>query len=470
MDVFTSALELAAAIKKKDLSPVEVVDAYLNQIQSLNPDLNALIWLRNDKLRQEAKVAEAAIMQGRELPAFHGVPIPIKDLTEVKGEPHTLGSKAALDKVGKIDSATVTKIRNAGFLFMGRTNSPELGTLPVTENKAYGASKNPWDLSLTPGGSSGGAAAAVASGMAPIAHASDGGGSIRIPAACCGLVGLKASRGRVAKGPVVSDILHGFSTDGCVSRTVADTAAFLDVLAKYDPHAWYNAPKFEGSYLAQVDKKPKPLRIAFSTSGPIKAQAQKICLEAVEKTAKLLAEMGHEVFEQTPHWNDADGEQLAKDFFSIWYTGTAYADISDWSKLEPHNAGLREKGFAQNSIEYIQALIRLQVFSRKTVVSWGRDFDILISPTLAMEPPKIGWVFATNETEPTKLLWRCTEMVPFTGWVNVTGQPAISLPMHTTETGLPIGVQLVGSPFREDELIQVAKQLEDAVAWQLKRP
>jgi amidase len=256
MNPFASALDLARSIREKELSPLEIVDFYLARIDALNPQLNAVTWRRDDALRAEAKAAEAALMRGEARGPFFGVPIAIKDLTFVEGWPITFGSRSAEHNVTSFTATVVQRYIEAGFLLECRTNSPEFGIMPVAENRLWGATRNPWDLARTPGGSSGGSAAAVAAGMAPIAHANDGGGSIRIPAACCGLVGLKPSRGRVSSGPLVSDVMHGGAVEGCVSHTVADTAAVLDVLSAPDPSAWYNAPAPERPFAQEVGAKP----------------------------------------------------------------------------------------------------------------------------------------------------------------------------------------------------------------------
>ncbi len=460
-----SALAIAAAIKARKISPVEVARHFLEQVDRLNPEINAFVWRRDEALLEEAKAAEEAVMRGDELPLFHGVPIPLKDLAEAVGHQVTHGSRAAKNKVGRIDTAAVALLRKAGFIFMGRTNSPEFGTLPVTENILHGATRNPHDVTRTPGGSSGGAAAAVAAGMAPIAHASDGGGSIRIPASCCGLVGLKPSRGRIAKGPLVSEVMHGFTTDGCVSRGVADTAAVLDALTTYDPAAWMTLPTPNQSYLSCLNEKLPRLRIGFSVEGPYTGVSlDQSCIDAVTRTATILSELGHDVRPVKVDWPQVD-KPLSRDFISVWCTGAAYQQVQDWSEVEPLNQALKEMCHSQSSYDYIQAVLRLQVFARKILATWGENFDLLLSPTLAIEPPPIGWLYASGLKDVEDLLWRCTEMVPFTGWCNVTGQPAISLPTYTAPSGLPIGVQIVAAPAREDLLLMLGAELEEVCGW-----
>ncbi len=468
MEAFTSALDLAAAIKRKEISPLEVVDFYLNRIDRLNPELNAIIWRRDEELRREAEAATDAVMAGGELAPFHGVPIPVKDLTDVTDWPTTYGCKATLSRVASTTAAVVEGFKSGGFLLMCRTNTPEFGTVCVTENDAYGATRNPWDTGRTPGGSSGGAASAVAAGLAPVAHANDGGGSIRIPAACTGLVGLKPSRGRVSMGPLVSDVMHGGAVEGCVSHTVADTAAVLDAISAVDPHAWYNAPAPERPFLEEVGAAPGKLRIAFTTEAPTGVPVDPECVTAVEKTASLLEELGHDVFEGTPEWPEP--AEIMPAFMVVWNTGSAYWDVEEWDKIEPLNAALREQALAMDSISYVRGVLGLQIVSRLIVASWGRDFDILLTPTCATLPPEIGWLWEGSEQDPTASLAKASTMAPFTPLFNITGQPAISLPMHWSESGLPTGVQLVGAPWDEAGLIRVSAQLEEAANWTERKP
>lgn len=468
MESFTSALDLAKAVRSKELSPVEIVDHYLARVDELNPQLNAVTWRRDDDLRAEAKVAEAALMRGEAKGAFFGIPIAIKDMVFVEGWPISFGSRAGLDNVAFFTSEVIEGFRRAGFLLMYRTNAPEFGVLPITENHAWGPTHNPWDLSRTPGGSSGGSAAAVAAGMAPIAHANDGGGSIRIPASCCGLVGLKPSRGRVSSGPLIVDAMHGAAVEGCVSRTVAETAAVLDAISAFDPTAWYNAPAPERPFLEEVGAPPGRLRVAFSTKAPTGSEVDPCCIEAVESSARLLEELGHEVFEGDPSWADVDA--LVPGFITLWCSGIGYWPLGDWESVEPLSAAMRERALATNSVDYVQALIGLQIQSRAVVASWGRDFDVWLTPTLAIKPPKTGYLFDGDDDDPMAPLLRAADMVPFTPWFNITGQPAVSLPLHWGDDGVPIGVQLVGKPWGEAELLRLAAQLEGASPWAERRP
>jgi amidase len=467
-DLFSSALEIAGLIAKKAVSPVEVVDAYLAKTDQLNPTLNAVTWRRDEALRQEAKAAEQAVMKGEARGAFFGVPIAIKDLLHVEGWPITYGSRAAKDNVCWWTSNCAASFRAAGFLFLYRTNTPEFGIVSVTENELWGATRNPWNPERTPGGSSGGSAAAVAAGMAPIGHANDGGGSIRIPASCTGLVGLKPSRGRVSAGPLVSDVMHGGAVEGCVTRTVADTAAVLDAISGFDATAWYNAPAPARPFANEVGAKPGRLRIAFTTTAPTGVPVDPACVEAVTRTAALLADLGHDVFEGAPNWPDVNA--MLPGFITVWNTGVAYWDIADWNLVEPLTRAMRDQAAATDSLKYVRSLAEIQVFSRQIVQSWGRDFDLLLTPTVAIEPPKIGYVYETETDDPTEPLFRAGNMAPFTLYFNVTGQPAISLPIHQSPAGLPVGIQLVGKPWGEADLIRIASQLEQAAPWRARRP
>ena len=468
MDPFLSALEIAAAIRRGELDPVEVLDTYLSRVDALDPKLGAVVWRNDDAARADAVRAREAVVRGEHLGPLHGVPIPIKDLTDVAGWPTTFGSRAGLGRVAEVTQHIAQSLRNAGAVLAYRTNTPEFGTVCVTENQAYGATRNPWSPDHSPGGSSGGAAAAVASGMAPIAHANDGGGSIRIPASCCGLVGLKPSRGRIPDGPVVCDVMHGGAVEGTVSRTVADTAVALDVAATFDPGAWYNAPPPRRPFLEEVGADPGRLRIAFTSRAPTGVPVVAECVAAVEKTARLLEGAGHDVFEGEPEWPEFS--EIMPSFMVVWNTGSVYFPVDDWSKIEPLNAALRAQAAQMDSLAYVRGLVHLQRLSRRLVASWGRDFDLLLTPTLATEPPRIGELWEGAENDPTMPLMKAGAICPFTPLFNVSGQPAISLPMHWSEAGLPIGVQLVGKPWGEAALLRVAAQLEQAAPWRSRRP
>ena len=366
-------------------------------------------------------------------------------------------------RIGDVHGA-IESLLNGNFF----AEASEFGLVGYTSTKLHGTTRNPWNPELTPGGSSGGTAAAVAGGLVPIGTGTDGGGSIRIPAACCGLVGLKPSRGRVSMGPLISDGLHGLVCEGVVTRTVADTAATLDAISAADPGAWYNAPPPKRPFLEEVGCRPGRLRVAFSTQSPTGVPVAKACVDAVVETAKVLEDLGHEVFEGAPAWPEPS--EIMPMFMVLWNTGGALFDISDWEQVEPVNRALRERSLAIDSSTYVRAVAQMQIYSRMITASWGRDFDFLITPTLAVEPPEIGEIWEGYDNNPEEPIIRAGAMVPFTPLFNVTGQPAVSLPLCQAESGLPTGVQLVGGPWDEAGVLRLAAQLEEAMPWRDRRP
>jgi Asp-tRNA(Asn)/Glu-tRNA(Gln) amidotransferase A subunit family amidase len=454
---FAPALEQAARVRAGDVSPLELVDLYLERIERLDPELNAYVTV-------DAEGARAAAADPADGP-FRGVPIPIKDLNETAGLRTTYSCKAFADHVPATDAGVVRRIREAGFVIIGKTNTPEFGSIAMTESELNGDCRNPWDRSRTPGGSSGGAAAAVAAGLAPVAHASDGGGSIRIPASCCNLFGLKPSRGRVSPAPYGSGSL-GLGTSGPIARTVRDAAALLDVMAGYAPGDFYVAPEPERSFLAEADLPPGRLRVAVTTTPPIDVPVDPACGEAVRVAAELLAELGHDVVEATPDWRSDDA---IDQFTRIWQIGPAISGVEDLALLEPLNRMLAEQARATPSPEAAQAVVRLQALARRIVAFW-EDVDVVVSPTLALPPVPIGWTWADADGDPAVAFSKQWQWTPFTAIVNVTGQPAMSVPMHRTEDGLPVGVHVIGRPFAEATLLRLAAQLEDARPWGEARP
>jgi amidase len=454
---FAPALEQAARVRAGDVSPLELVDLYLERIERLDPDMNAYVTV-------DAEGARAAAADPADGP-FRGVPIPIKDLNETAGLRTTYSCKAFADHVPATDAGVVRRIREAGFVIIGKTNTPEFGSIAMTESELNGDCRNPWDRSRTPGGSSGGAAAAVAAGLAPVAHASDGGGSIRIPASCCNLFGLKPSRGRVSPAPYGSGSL-GLGTSGPIARTVRDAAALLDVMAGYAPGDFYVAPEPERSFLAEADLPPGRLRVAVTTTPPIDVPIDPACGEAVRVAAELLAELGHDVVEATPDWRSDDA---IDQFTRIWQIGPAISGVEDLALLEPLNRMLAEQARATPSPEAAQAVVRLQALARRIVAFW-EDVDVVVSPTLALPPVPIGWTWADADGDPAVAFSKQWQWTPFTAIVNVTGQPAMSVPMHRTEDGLPVGVHVIGRPFAEATLLRLAAQLEDARPWADARP
>jgi len=463
VDPATPALELAVALRRREVSSVELLDACLEAVDARDGDINAIVWRDDEAARAAARHADEALARGADA-AFLGVPIPIKDLTPVAGWPVTYGSRGGPKGVSREGELTTEALRRAGFVLCGRTNTPEFGPITATENDRYGITRNPWDLGRTPGGSSGGAAAAVAAGMFPVAHATDGGGSIRIPAACCGLVGLKPSRGRV---PRMTQSWMGGVVEGAVTRTVADTAAILDVLSGWDRNAWYSAPEPDRPFLEEAGRDPARLRIGLMAHGPGGMPVEEPCAEAARRAAAVLEEQGHEVVE-------ADfptlSEDLVEPFLIIIKAALADYEDVDWDAVEPHIAAQLRDARATSSFDYALAARTLERKSRDLVAAWGADFDVLVTPTTAILPPPAGAVLEQVHAKPDEPSPVVLAMVTFTVFANITGLPAISLPVHWTEDGLPAGAQLVGSPFCEAQLIRLAHVLEQGLPWADRRP
>jgi amidase len=469
--MFRPARELAASVRSGEVSARELVETSYEAIERLNGDLNAFVTLC-----EERALAEADLVTADDERPLAGVPIAIKDLVAVtEGVRTTFGSAAMEDWVPDHDSALVRRLRAAGAIIVGKTNLPEFGILPVSEPDRFGPCRNPWDPSRTTGGSSGGSACAVAAGMVPVAHANDGGGSIRIPASCCGLVGLKPSRGRVSLAPDFTEFVGGIAIEGSVSRTVADTALVLDIIAGYEPGDPYWAPPPSAPFVEAVDRAPGTLRVALATAAPLGIPVHEHCASAAREAAALLESLGHEVTEAAPDWND---EGYIDNFIKIWTAGTgeeihSYGRIRgrplDTSKLEPLTQQMLEIASSFSAVDYLRSLEYLQRLARRIVSFWS-DYDVLVTPTLAQPPIPIGALRPNDGEEPIKMLENSAGFVPLTPVFNVTGQPAISLPMSLSPDGLPIGVQLVGPPAGEELLLSLSAQLEAARPWADRRP
>jgi amidase len=458
-----SALELAAALRRRELSAVELLDACLEAVDRRNPELNAVIWRNDEDGREAAREADRRIAAGEELP-FLGVPMPIKDLTPVAGWPVTFGSRGAPAGVSEESELVVDAFSRAGFVLCGRTNTPEFGVLTVTENSRYGITRNPWDPSRSPGGSSGGAGAAVAGGMFPIAHANDGGGSIRIPASYCGLVGLKTSRGRV---PRLAQSWLGAVVEGVLTRDVADSAAVLDVIAGPDLAAWYNAPAPSRPFAEELGAPPARLRIGLMAEAPLGIPTDPACTAAARAAASALEGLGHSVEEvEVP----TISEQLIPSFIVFTQAGLADYDGVDWSAVDAHIASQRSLSSQTGAYDYVLAARSLELLSRREVARWGREFDVLLTPTSAILPPVAGATLEAQLAAPEEPVADVVASVSFTAFGNVTGLPAVSLPLHTTDEDLPVGVQLVGAPWAEATLIGLSAQLEQALPWAGRTP
>jgi amidase len=458
-----SALVLADLVRSGELSARELVGDSLGAIEALDQQINAFTYVAADS----ALAAADGIGRGDPRP-FAGVPIAIKDNRQVAGMPITNGSDLFADAVAPIDAYCVRRLREAGFVIVGKTALPELGILPTTEPRRHGPTRNPWALDRTPGGSSGGSAAAVAAGMVPIAHGNDGGGSIRIPAACCGLVGLKPARGRVSVGPGAG---HSFlATDGVLTRGVADTAAALDVLSGYEPGDVTWAPPPPGRYEGLAAVPVAPMRIGLALNPPMDgARLDPLSERAARDAATLLDGLGHEVSEVTAPWSDLGLlAQFTQAFGPLISMGTLYGSrlagrALTAADVEPLTWAMWEHSQTLNVLDYLAAQDRLEGLAR-SLVKWMAAFDVVLTPALGMRPVAIGEIHGLGP-EPWRHYERSALFTPYTAIVNVTGQPAISLPLYAGEDGLPLAVHLIGPPAREELLLALATQLEAALPW-----
>jgi amidase len=463
LDPFTPALELAAALRSREVSAVELLEACLAAVDARDPALNAVTWRNDEQARADAADADRRLAAGEDAP-FLGVPIPIKDLTPVAGWPVTYGSHGAPEGPSEQSELVVDAITQAGFVLCGRTNTPAFGVITAAENLRHGVSRNPWDANRTPGGSSGGAAAAVAGGMFPIAHANDGGGSIRIPASYCGLVGLKPSRGRV---PRLAQSWLGAVVEGVVAHTVADSAAVLDAISRFDPLAWYNAPAPARPFSEETQAPPGQLRIGLMAQAPLGIPTDPACGAAARAAAATLERLGHAVEEVEVPTISAE---MIPSFIVLTQGGLADYEGVDWSATEPHIAHQRQLAGEAGAYDYVLAARTLELLSRQEVARWRRDFDVLLTPTSAILPPVAGATMEAQHATPEAPVGDVVASVSFTAFGNVTGLPAVSLPLHQTDEGIPVGVQLTGSPWDEATLIRLSAQLEQAMPWAARRP
>jgi len=465
MDPFDSAVDLAAAIRKRELSPVEVVEAYLHRADRLDPLVGAFVWRDDEAVRAAARRAERAVLDGADLPPFHGVPIPVKDLTQVEGQPATYGSLGIADTPRRRTEPVVARLLGAGFLLMGRTNAPEAGLLTTTDNHRYGNTRNPWNTAYSPGGSSGGAAAAVAAGLAPVAHANDGGGSIRMPSSACGLLGLKPSRGRVPQ--LVMGWEHA-TVEGAITRYTRDTAALLDIMSIPDRLAMYQAPRPERPFADEVGRDSGALRVGLLTEAPTGLPVAPECAAAAEHTARLLESLGHVVEPTAPLFYT---EEAFTAYAQTVIDASLWTVPYDWPELaEPHLRRRMERAMTRHSGIYTRAAALIQEESRLVVAQWGRDFDILLTPTMACPPPPVGRTLDEANENPDGLRVTETQMLSFTAVCNIAGLPAVSVPTYHSAAGLPIGSQLIAGPGDEATLLRLASALEDIDGWTRRRP
>lgn len=456
----------AKLVADGQVSPIELVDAAIERIEKYDPKVNALTYRWFEAARELAR--SGALPDG----PFRGVPFLLKDLhASEAGKPISHGNKAfkAANYISPVDTDLVARYKAAGLVTLGRTNSPELGSVPVTEPEAWGPTRNPWDTSRTCGGSSGGAAAAVAAGMVPFAHASDGGGSIRIPASCGGLVGLKPSQGRITMAPSRDE--SNLGVEHCVSRTVRDSAALLDATHGPGIGDVIIAPAPLRRFIDEVGADPGRLRIGLLDHSPRGFKVDDECVRGVHAVAKQLEALGHHV---EPAWPAIlSDNEAGRSFSALWSTNMG-TSIRRWGEtlgreltvddVELMNWAQSEYAKHVNAVDFATAQAAAITFRRAVQSWWAEGWDLLLTPTLAEPPLPIGTV--RNDPErPMAPLARSGEWVVFTSQFNMSGQPAISLPLHRTPTGLPVGIQLVAAYAREDVLIRVASQLEQAMPW-----
>jgi amidase len=466
--LYKPATELADLVRLGEVSARELTGLALERIEADEQGLNAFTVVD----REGALAVADQIGAGDDRP-FAGVPIAIKDLSvATAGLRVSSGSDLYDEYAPDYDANVVRRIRQAGFVIVGKTASPEMGIVPVTEARRFGPTRNPWDTERTPGGSSGGSAAAVAGGLVPISHASDGGGSIRIPAACCGLVGLKVSRGRISRAPDQGDSF--LSADGVVTRTVADTAATLDLLAGYEPgDASWAPPPFE-PFTETASRAPGPLRMALVLDPGMPVDLDPQAERAARDTAALLESLGHQVEEVAA---PVQFEQLIDMFTDLWAAmvslGVLFGELVSGQQatpdnIEPLTMALHERALATPSSSYLRSLTLLQRVARG-VVEWSSQWDVVLTPALAKRPLRIGEL-DTCAPDPMETFNASSHFTPYTPFVNVTGQPAISLPMYLGDDGLPLATQLIGPPLSEGLLLSVGAQLEAEQRWFERRP
>jgi amidase len=458
--------ELAALVRGGELTASELVEASLRRIAAVEAQVNAFVDVDADG----ARAAASAIAPGDARP-FAGVPIAIKNNRAVRGLRLTRGAQLTGDATARYDHNVTRRLRDAGFVVIGTTNMPEWGILPVTEPRRFGPTRNPWDLRRTPGGSSGGSAAAVAAGMVPIAHGNDGGGSLRIPAACCGLVGLKPQRGRVSLAPEAGE--HFLIQDGVLTRTVGETAALLDVLAGPEPGDASWAPPPSLPFAEQAESEPGTLRIGVTTLMPLlEADLHPACERAAIDAAALLASLGHEVEHVQPPWQRPGLLDLFAKAFgpavcsSIGAAAAAIGREPARSDMEGLSWALWQASLEVDAVQAELARYALQSFAR-AIVMWSERFDALLTPALAQPPLRIGELDADGP-DPLTTFERSGRFTPYTAICNVTGSPAISLPLYEHD-GLPVAVQLIGRPAGEGALLSLAAQVEAAAPWAGRR-
>jgi amidase len=466
--LFRPADELAGLVRSGALSARELVQASLDRIEAVEPRVNAFV----DVFADEALAAAGAAPLGDGRP-LAGVPVAIKNNVPVAGRRLTFGSRFMGDFEAPYDANVVARLRAAGAIVVGTTALPEWGIQPVTETRRFGPTRNPWAPDRTPGGSSGGAAAAVAAGMVPVAHGNDGGGSIRIPAACCGLVGLKPNRGRISMAPAVGE--QFLSVEGVLTRTVRETAALLDLLAGpvLGDASW--APPPSEPFAATAARAPAGLRIALALDPPLEGVAlDPECAAAAHEAAALLEDLGHHVEQVEPPVQPRQAlETFAAVFGPMNCSQMAFGALVNGREpgeedVERLSLWLWRRSRAIDAVTGYGATVQLQAIAR-AFVAWADPYDAVLTPALAQPPVPIGALDPDGE-DPDATFARGSEFTPYMAVANMTGQPAIALPLHQREDGLPLGVHLIGRPAQEGALLALAAQVEAARPWAARRP
>jgi amidase len=464
-------LGLAELVAKGEVKASELVEEAIARIEKHNPTLNAVIHKTYEMARKSAGDPPKPGREGM----FQGVPFLLKDiLGDCKGVPTTSACRFFTGLTAPFDSELVVRYKRAGFIPLGKTNAPELGILPTTEPLLYGPSRNPWNTLHSTGGSSGGSASAVAAGIVPIAHANDGGGSIRIPAACCGLVGLKPTRARNPLGPMFGDLMNGLVAEHVVTRTVRDSAAVLDCTAGPDVGDPYWAPPPERPYLEEISRDPGRLRLAYWSKTFRGEPIHPDCAAGVKKAAELCADLGHRVEEASPA---VDIDRI-DEAFTMLFAANCTANINVMALVtgrkpsaeffEPLTWALYERGKDVGGAQCQISVGSLHAASRQ-IAAFFEEYDAWLSPTLGTPPVKLGTI-DPSEADLEKSLEPVLSYVPYTYVFNATGQPAVSLPLHSNDSGLPIGVHLVGRFGDEGLLYRLSAQLEKSCPWIDRKP
>jgi amidase len=444
---FKPAVEQLRALAAREVKPRELMELYYQRIERLNPELDAYVLLTRELAESQAAAAEKRLGLSGERGTLCGLPVSLKESASLAGHPFAHGSRDFTDSVAAFDSFVVSQLKRSGAVILGKTNAPEFGTRPVTEGLLYPPARNPWDRDRTAGGSTGGGAAAVAAGLCALAQGGDGGGSIRIPASCCGVVGLKPSRGRISSGPLLGEDWAGLATNGVVGRTVADVALGLDAMAGHLPGDPYWAEP-AGAFLPAAQRHPERLRVGWLVEAQAEVDGE--VSAAVVRVAKELERTGHLVFQV-----NLDLSQFRQIIQALAVTAVGSLPIKNPAALDPINRRMFEVANHKTAVEYLKTVMELHQRARRLVAAWDQ-MDVLLTPTLTYPAPRIGELGRNVETASDEFL----DWLSFTHPFNCTGQPAISLPLSQSRSGLPIGVQLVGAPRDEYTILSLGAQLE----------